>query len=73
MPRNLDRRVEALVPIEDTVLQRRLQQIIDVQLADDHLAWRLEPDSTWSKVQGGSGVDTHHVLEDLALGRRDPS
>jgi polyphosphate kinase len=73
MPRNLDRRVEALVPIEDEMLQRRLQQIIDVQLADDHLAWQLESDSTWSKVRGGSGVDTHRVLEDLALGRRDAS
>jgi polyphosphate kinase len=70
MPRNLDRRVEALVPIEDESLQRRLQQIIDVQLADDQLAWSLEPDSTWCRVDAGTGVDTHLMLEDLALVRR---
>jgi polyphosphate kinase len=70
MPRNLDRRVEALVPIEDESLQRRLQQIIDVQLADDQLAWSLEPDSTWCRVEADTGVDTHLMLEDLALVRR---
>jgi polyphosphate kinase len=70
MPRNLDRRVEALVPIEDEALQRRIQQIIDVQLADDHLAWTLDADSRWRHVEPGSGVDTHVMLEDLALSRR---
>ena len=71
MPRNLDRRVEALVPVEDESLQRRLQQIIDVQLADDQLAWSLEADSTWSKVSGDAGVDSHLTLERHAIARRD--
>jgi polyphosphate kinase len=70
MPRNLDRRVEALVPIEDPLLQERLQQIIDVDLVDDVLAWSLGPDATWSRVVGDGLFDTHSRLEELALERR---
>jgi len=70
MPRNLDRRVEALVPIEDPALQARLAEIIDVGLADDTLAWTLESDSTWRHRRGESGMETHRALQDLALERR---
>jgi len=70
MPRNLDRRVEALVPIEDPALQARLAEIIDVGLADDTLAWTLESDSTWRHRRGESGMETHRRLQDLALERR---
>ena len=71
MPRNLDRRVEALVPVDDPRLQERLQEILDVNLADDVLAWELRPDATWHRVrseQGGT-VDTHVRLQELALAR----
>lgn len=71
MPRNLDARVEALVPIEDPALQRRLQQVLDVDLADDVLAWRLDADATWHRIVGsGAPVDTHATLESMALERR---
>jgi polyphosphate kinase len=70
MPRNLDRRVEALVPIEGPLLQARLQEIIDVDLADDTLAWQLAADSTWQHVAGGEGIDTHRRLQELALEHR---
>lgn len=70
MPRNLDRRVEALVPIDDPDLRSRLQEILDVNLADDRLAWSLGADSRWSRVTGDDGVDTHLRFEQLALGRR---
>jgi polyphosphate kinase len=67
MPRNLDRRVEALVPIEDPELLARLDQILEVNLADDTLAWDLRADTTWSHVHGPDGIDTHLRLEELAL------
>ena len=51
MPRNLDRRVEALTPVDDPRLQARLEEVLDVNLADDVLAWSLGPDGTWSKVE----------------------
>jgi polyphosphate kinase len=73
MPRNLDRRVEALVPVEDPTLQRQLDEIIDVNLADDTLAWTLAPDSTWHHVQGPGEVETHRRFQELALERRTPA
>jgi polyphosphate kinase len=68
MPRNLDRRVEALVPVTTPVLQDRLQEILDVNLADDTLAWELLPDATWRRVrtEGGGTVDTHVRFQQLA-------
>lgn len=71
MPRNLDRRVEALVPIEDPALQARLEEILAVNLADNALAWMLRPDTTWVRVPGDRGIDTHLCLEELALKRRN--
>jgi polyphosphate kinase len=70
MPRNLDRRVEAMTPITQADNQDRLREILDVNLADDHLAWTLDPDGTWVKVPvGEAGVDTHLCLQDLTAQR----
>jgi polyphosphate kinase len=69
MPRNLDRRVEALAPIIDPDLQFRIDEIIDVLLADDNLAWELRPDGSWDRVPPTSGVDTHVALQELARAR----
>jgi polyphosphate kinase len=71
MPRNLDRRVEALVPVTSPPLQQRLQEILDVNLADDVLAWELQPDATWLRVRsaGEGTVDTHLRMQELAVER----
>jgi polyphosphate kinase len=50
MPRNLDHRVEALVPVRDPSIQNRLQEVLDVNLADDVLAWRLDSTGGWHRV-----------------------
>jgi polyphosphate kinase len=73
MPRNLDRRVEALVPIEDPKLQVQLQEILDVNLRDDELAWALLPDGSWRKEPTIHGVSTHAVLERLVADRATPA
>ena len=52
MPRNLDRRVEALVPVEEPELQARLDEILEVNLADDTLAWVLDDTGAWHHVAG---------------------
>jgi len=70
MPRNLDRRVEALVPVEDPLLQVRLHEILAVNLEDDRLAWALGSDTTWSRVLGADQFDTHRRFEAIALERR---
>ncbi len=69
MPRNLDRRVEVLVPVDDPDLQFRIDEMIDVLLADDTLAWELGPDGRWAKVPTERGIDTHLTLRGLAEAR----
>jgi polyphosphate kinase len=71
MPRNLDRRVEALVPVDDPALQGRLQEILDVNRADDVLAWSLGSDAVWSPVRprDGGSVEAHVRFQELALAR----
>jgi polyphosphate kinase len=69
MPRNLDRRVEALAPVTDEVLIDRLQGILDINREDDTLAWELRPDGVWTKVPTVEGVNTHRRLQELALER----
>jgi polyphosphate kinase len=55
MPRNLDRRVEAMVPIFDKSLYPRLEAVLDVFLTDNRQAWDLHADGTW--VQRHRGED----------------
>lgn len=69
MPRNLDRRVEALAPVTDHDLQFRLDEILDVVFADDTLAWEMLPDRSWKRVHGEAGIDAHEALQELALAR----
>jgi polyphosphate kinase len=69
MPRNLDRRVEALVPVDEPELQARLDEILEVNLADDTLAWRLGADGAWARVAGDRLVDTHLRLQEIARTR----
>lgn len=69
MPRNLSRRVEAVAPISEAGLCRRLEEILQVCLADDTLAWELEPTGTWAKVPTTRGLSTHLRLQELAMER----
>jgi polyphosphate kinase len=69
MPRNLDRRVEALSPVEDPRLKVRLSEVLAVDLLDDVLAWELDADGTWRKVETTVGIDTHVRLRALAVER----
>ncbi|MBV8172271.1 MAG: polyphosphate kinase 1 [Candidatus Eremiobacteraeota bacterium] len=69
MQRNLDRRVEAVIPVTDPLLQSRLQEILDVNLADDALAWTLDADGVWHKVPTVHNINTHRRLQELALAR----
>ena len=61
MPRNLDRRVETLVPIENPNLHRQvLKRIIRANLADEAQAWHLEPDGTYTRVKPRKAAFSAH-------------
>jgi polyphosphate kinase len=69
MPRNLDRRVEAVTPVDDPDLQSQLQEILDVSLADDVLAWELGPEGEWRKRPPVKQIDAHRRLQQDAIDR----
>jgi len=69
MPRNLDRRVEAMLRVSGRRLRARLDEILDLNFADDTLAWSLESDGTWVKVPTVNGLDAQVALQDLAVAR----
>lgn len=50
MPRNLDKRVEILFPVEDPILQEEIYHILHIQLSDTKKAHLLMPDGQYVKV-----------------------
>jgi polyphosphate kinase len=69
MQRNLDRRVEAVVPVFDPALTARLDEVLDVLLGDDTLAWMLGHDGVWAKVPTERGVNAQQRLQEIAVER----
>lgn len=71
MERNLDRRIEAVVPVADPVAQVRLDQALAVLLADDRRSWQLGPDATWRRTEDINGrpgeVDTFVQMKAAAI------
>ena len=68
MPRNLDRRVEAIVPVADPDLREEIEQFLELELADDTLAWELAGEGTWRKVASDAGVNTQDRMQRATLG-----
>jgi polyphosphate kinase len=69
MDRNLDRRVEAVVPVESPELQARLKEILLTNLADDMRSWELDADGSWHRVPTVEGVNAQQRFQELALAR----
>jgi polyphosphate kinase len=72
MPRNLDRRVEVVVPVLDRALQSRLDDILGASLLDDTLAWELDSQGAWHKVPRGKGFNAQQYLQDMAIRHSHP-
>jgi polyphosphate kinase len=68
MPRNLDRRVEAVVPVADPDLKEQIEQFLELELADDTLAWELTGEGTWRKVASHAAVNTQDRMQRATLG-----
>ncbi|MBI2795904.1 MAG: polyphosphate kinase 1 [Gemmatimonadetes bacterium] len=54
MPRNLDRRVEVVAPVDDAALHPRLRRVLDVCLADNRQAWDLRADGSYQQRTPGA-------------------
>jgi polyphosphate kinase len=71
MERNLDRRVEAIVPIEDPDARRRIDAVLNVMLADDRRSWQLLGDGVYHRteeINGAAGtIDTFEELKKRAV------
>lgn len=69
MYRNLKRRVEVVVPVEDAHGRQRLWQVLESLLSDDRQAWNMQPDGTYVQRIPADGADasgTHAKLMKLA-------
>lgn len=54
MPRNLDRRIEHLVPMEDPTVHRQvMEEIMGANLRDNVQCWYLQPDRTYERAEPG--------------------
>ena len=61
MSRNLDHRIEVLVPVENSRVRLDVEAMLDSALADDTNAWLLEADGTWTRATPGSKPHSHHA------------
>jgi polyphosphate kinase len=64
MPRNLDNRVELIVPVEDEALRRELDDTLERCLADDTNAWELDGAGQWSRRQGRTRSVQEELMEE---------
>jgi polyphosphate kinase len=61
MPRNLDHRIETLVPLENaTVRSQVLDQIMVANLKDDTQSWQMQPNGTYKRVKHGRNPFSAH-------------
>ena len=65
MPRNLDRRVELLVPIQDRTGKRRLLEELELYFKDTVKAARLLPDGSYERVRPVGGRKRLRAQESL--------
>jgi polyphosphate kinase len=66
MTRNLDHRIEVLVPIENARVRQDVHALLDSALTDDTNAWLLASDGTWMRANSGDKPHSHHS----SMGRR---
>ncbi|CAB4856835.1 unannotated protein [freshwater metagenome] len=67
MERNLERRIEVLVPIEDALLREPIIDAIERTLADDTNSWLLGSDRRWRRIVSVDQRSVHSELRARAL------
>jgi polyphosphate kinase len=69
MERNLDRRVEVLVPIEEVALQSELLDAFEITWRDDLFTWVLGTDRRWRRLQPVNNVSAQAEFKRRAMDR----
>jgi polyphosphate kinase len=73
MDRNLDRRVEAFVPVDDLDARAEIDETLRLLLADDRRSWVLSDDGRWQRIERLTGVpgtiDAQQLLKARAARR----
>ncbi|HJE57952.1 MAG TPA: RNA degradosome polyphosphate kinase [Nocardiopsis listeri] len=72
MPRNLDRRVEALVRVADPEQCRRLIGLMDLAMADTTSTWHMRSDGTWDRFTHDEEGRRLNDLQETLRGDRHP-
>ncbi|MDR0402263.1 MAG: polyphosphate kinase 1 [Treponema sp.] len=62
MPRNLERRVELLVPVLDPAIKEEVKKILCCYYKDTARAWRLEPDGSWKPLKAEKPFEAQAAL-----------
>jgi polyphosphate kinase len=73
MKRNLEARVEVVVPVEDRKLRAEIRTLFDVLLDDKRSAWDMQPDGSYVQRMPAPGQESrgsHEVLIELAAKRQ---
>ncbi|HEX4679368.1 MAG TPA: polyphosphate kinase 1 [Gaiellaceae bacterium] len=70
MQRNLDHRIEVVVPVEDLQVRNELESIFKALLADNTHAWQLNADGTWKRATPKKG-ERRRVAQAVFMRRRD--
>ncbi len=65
MKRNLESRVETVVPVESPELCRELQWILDTQLKDERGAWEMQPDGSYLQRRPPKGQKANSCQQAL--------
>ena len=69
MTRNLDRRVEAVTPVEEPALAKDLQEILGILMSDNRQAWELQSDGAYIQRQPGDQPERNaqNILMEMAV------
>ena len=65
MPRNLDNRVELVVPVEDALLREEMMEMLERCFADNSNSWELGPDGEWTRIVRAEGEPRRDVQLEL--------
>ena len=63
MRRNLDRRIEAITPIEDSELKSQIKALLQTYIQDDYFAWIMKEDGSYTKY----ALDSAHNRSQIDL------